>query len=718
MDAARRPAPDLGQRPTALGVRSLGVQLALATALLIALVTASVYVALTRHERASLLDAKSRAGSMVTELFAQTLSPALVFEDREGVAESLAYLRSNPEIEQAAAFALDARGQATERLADYQRARATSLAPLAPHPRERLAFRDGSLFTSALIRDPQGKALGMVLLRFSLAREEQTFRLLSQRILQVAALVSLVLTALLLLLARVSIIGPLRALKLSANALQSGAHEGAGRLALLPVRSRSEIGDLARAFAAMAEAIARREREIATQNREMRLVLESVGQGFLITAADGTVVGQHSAIVDRWFGVVRAGSPLWEVLSQHDPAQAEWLELAWSNFGTLGMPDELVLEQLPKRFQAEERTFDVEYRTSVDARGAIEQIVVVISDVTELCARERAEREQRELAGVLGCIASDRGEFVTFFAEARGLLERVMHARSRHELLADLHTLKGNAGLYQLRGLSDLCESIETRLVADGGDLSVSERQALLESFERTRASLGPLLGPGEEQELTLRRRDVEALEAALARGQTAERSAELLAHALAEPAELVFGRLSARLQLLARTFGKCRVDVRSDGRGIRFPRRTFAPLWAVLVHALRNIADHALETTLERERAHKSPVAHVELTAELTDGALVIRVADDGRGVDLERVRERAQALGLHLSSERELLDALFAPEFSTADAGQVLSGRGMGLTAIRAAARALGGDAVMASERGAGSELRITLPRELAVV
>jgi two-component system, chemotaxis family, sensor kinase CheA len=79
--------------------------------------------------------------------------------------------------------------------------------------------------------------------------------------------------------------------------------------------------------------------------------------------------------------------------------------------------------------------------------------------------------------------------------------------------------------------------------------------------------------------------------------------------------------------------------------------------------------------------------------------------------------VRERARAMGHPASSDHELLDALFAPEFSTAAAGQELSGRGMGLTAIRATARALGGDAVMESARGKGSELRITLPRQLAV-
>jgi HPt (histidine-containing phosphotransfer) domain-containing protein len=532
-----------------------------------------------------------------------------------------------------------------------------------------------------------------------------------------AGLVAAGLTVLLLLLARLYIISPLRALHMAVSRLQAGGKPGDDGLRELPLEARNEVGDLARAFVDMAHAIERRELAIAAQNREMRLVLESVGQGFLLLCAAGRVVGQHSAIVEKWFGAVPSGQPLWEQLAGHDAVQAEWLELAWSNIGAPMMPLELCLEQLPKRFEAKGRSYDFEYRPSCTASGELERMVVIISDVTELVARERAEREQRELAAVLGSIAADRSGFMSFFEEASALLKRIVAANpgSRHQLLEDIHTLKGNAGLFHMRSLASLCEAAETRLAAEGGLLNEAERTALLQCFERTAAVVEPLTAPGEQRELALSVGDYEAIEAALRRRDAAEDILLQLARTTAEPAELLFRRFASRLEVLARGLGKCPLDVRAQGNGLRFPKLRFAPLWAALVHALRNIADHALETPAERAQAGKPPRALVEMSAEQIGDKLLIRLCDDGRGVDLELVAARAAQLGLNCEGERELLDTLFASGLSAATEHTKLSGRGVGLSALKSAVIELGGQVSMRSRRGHGSELRIELPSQL---
>src|SRR5262249_14842528 len=92
--------------------------------------------------------------------------------------------------------------------------------------------------------------------------------------------------------------------------------------------------------------------------------------------------------------------------------------------------------------------------------------------------------------------------------------------------------------------------------------------------------------------------------------------------------------------------------------------------------------------------------------------GALVVTVADDGAGVDMERARARAQELGLPCSTRAEVLDSLFAEGLTTRTEVTELSGRGVGTSAVRAACRALGGEATIRSEWGRGTELRCVLP------
>jgi HPt (histidine-containing phosphotransfer) domain-containing protein/HAMP domain-containing protein len=704
-----------GAGPVTRRLQSVALQLALATALPVLLAALGIYFALMRHERAALLDAKSRAAIMVSSLFAETLSPALVFEDEEAVAESLAYLKSNVEIDQAAVFGLDERGRAGASWGGFQRdAKQPQLTAPSHGDIGQLVARGAWLDAAQWVTDAAGKRIGIAVVRFSLAREEQRFAALSTRILQVAALIAIALTLLLLLLAKRYVISPLQALRGAVARLQ-GAQQLDGPELPRVLRSGNEVGELARAFVRMADVIQRREQAIAEQNREMRLVLESVGQGFLVLSADGRVVGQHSAIIDRWFGELTPDKPLWEQLAVHDPVQSEWLELTWSNIGAPAMPLDLCLEQLPKRLEASGKSFDLEYRPSCTPDGALERMVLIISDVSELVARERAEHEQRELAAVLTCIATDRAGFMSFFAEAQALVDRILAAEPSHQLLEDLHTLKGNAGLFQLRTLQALCERIETRLVAEGGGPNEREREELRQSVDNTRAVLARLTGHDELRELSLSASEYALLVQALERRAPHREVLTQLARATADPAERVFERLAMRLQLLARALGKCAVEVRMEGGGVRFPARHFDPLWAALVHALRNIADHALETTIERERAGKAPIAQVELCAELVDDKLLVRLRDDGRGVDFVRVRERAEALGLPVDSDEALLEALFAPGFSTARVGQELSGRGVGLSAIRSAVSALGGSVVMRSKARVGSELCIELPAQL---
>jgi two-component system chemotaxis sensor kinase CheA len=127
-------------------------------------------------------------------------------------------------------------------------------------------------------------------------------------------------------------------------------------------------------------------------------------------------------------------------------------------------------------------------------------------------------------------------------------------------------------------------------------------------------------------------------------------------------------------------------------------------------VHLVRNALDHGLETPADREAAGKAPVGKVRISARHAGGNVMITVADDGRGVDPHAVARKAVRAGLLTHEQADGIDMaraielLFEPGFSTRDQADDISGRGVGMDAVRAKVRELGGEVLLTSEPGQG--------------
>jgi two-component system chemotaxis sensor kinase CheA len=141
-------------------------------------------------------------------------------------------------------------------------------------------------------------------------------------------------------------------------------------------------------------------------------------------------------------------------------------------------------------------------------------------------------------------------------------------------------------------------------------------------------------------------------------------------------------------------------------------------------VHLVRNALDHGVESQEQRTQAGKDATGVLEVSARHAGGNVVITVSDDGRGVDPAAIARTAVARGLITAEQAEELDVaraielLFAPGFSTAQSTTDISGRGVGMDAVRETVRALGGDVSMTSEPGRGCTANIRLPLTLAIM
>jgi two-component system chemotaxis sensor kinase CheA len=188
-------------------------------------------------------------------------------------------------------------------------------------------------------------------------------------------------------------------------------------------------------------------------------------------------------------------------------------------------------------------------------------------------------------------------------------------------------------------------------------------------------------------------------------------------------PVDAVLMRLPRLVRDLAAKLDK-QVDLVLTGRETELDRTVVDMLGDPLVHLVRNAVDHALETPEERRAAGKPAAGRLEIAARHAGGNVVITVTDDGRGIDPAKIARRAVERGLidrsHVPAVdmAEAVDLLFEPGFSTAETTSDISGRGVGMDAVRSAIRELGGAVTLQSERGCGTTVQVRLPLTLAIL
>ncbi|MEV4421614.1 chemotaxis protein CheA [Patulibacter sp. NPDC049589] len=186
---------------------------------------------------------------------------------------------------------------------------------------------------------------------------------------------------------------------------------------------------------------------------------------------------------------------------------------------------------------------------------------------------------------------------------------------------------------------------------------------------------------------------------------------------------EAVFLRFPRMVRDLSSRLEK-RVELRLVGQETELDRTVVDALGDPIAHLVRNALDHGLEDAATREAAGKPATGTITIAARHSGSNVVISVSDDGAGVDPARVAARAVERGVITAEEAATLESaaavelLFHPGFSTAETTSDISGRGIGMDAVRTTIRGLGGEVTMTSELGAGTATEIRMPLTLAIM
>jgi len=186
-------------------------------------------------------------------------------------------------------------------------------------------------------------------------------------------------------------------------------------------------------------------------------------------------------------------------------------------------------------------------------------------------------------------------------------------------------------------------------------------------------------------------------------------------------PIGFVFNRLPRLVRDISQQLGK-QVELKISGEATELDKTVIERISDPLLHMVRNSLDHGIETPQVRHAAGKPETACIRIDASQRGGHVIVEIEDDGRGLDQDKILQRAVERGLvpnnaKLSAE-QIAELVFLPGFTTADSVSDLSGRGVGLDVVRSNIHSLGGNIDVRSQAGHGTHFTIRLPLTLAIL
>ena len=458
--------------------------------------------------------------------------------------------------------------------------------------------------------------------------------------------------------------------------------------------------------------VASRTAEVFARNRDMRMLLDAVEQGFFTVDRAGVMSEERSAAVDRWLGTPAAGTTLAEHLRPHDATLADWMALGMDDVFAEFMPPEVTIDQLPKRLTVGDRTFKLEY-TQINRDGALAALAVMISDISAQVARERLEAEHRMMMTMLERVTQDKAGFLEFVHEAEEIVSGLKNGRADdlNIVKRKVHTLKGNAGIFGMDLVAEACHAIEDEIAETGEIPAEPLWDHLRLRWRGVQENLERLVGE-VSQGITVGDKEYSEMLADILNDEPREQLVWRVAAWRLEPTSERMTRVAEQARGLARRSGKGEITINTYGGELRIDREHWAPFWSAFVHVVRNAIDHGLESPEERESAGKSTTGSLELWTRIAGDRFVIGIRDDGRGINWDRVATLARERQLPADTRQQLVEALFFEGLSTSESVGELSGRGVGMAAVKAACLTMGGRVEVRSEAGRGTSVRFSFP------
>jgi len=454
---------------------------------------------------------------------------------------------------------------------------------------------------------------------------------------------------------------------------------------------------------------------IAESRKTLKALLDSLPLAVFMLDSNLRVTSETSRKTLELFGEDVCESDFREITGLARSA-CEPLELAFS-----GVPWDLMEGVLPKEFTRGSGCFALRFVPLFEQQMLV-AVTVIVDDITE----------QRKLESSLKRTDADNRALVSILASKNEFYDLVALAQRAEEVadcLSDLrpivHSLKGGFSFLECETFAQKCHAIEDELSVGvyRPELGRKLAQELVQDISNFLLRYGEILYVAGEQEKEWGRRsvqvDYEAIGNFFRKAQQEGAAPEMLG-AIECLAEVPVASL---LSWLDKAWRKTLARECKEGKpikwvgSVRMAREPYRDLFQSFVHIIRNTVDHGIEPPEERVWQGKNRAGVLTISTTYEDGIYYFHFKDDGAGIDPEFIVTMARKRGMHVKdglSTDEIFMLLCEPEFSSKTEITELSGRGIGLDAVRRAARAFGGDVSISSQKGKGTTVTVWCKRQ----
>jgi two-component system chemotaxis sensor kinase CheA len=485
-----------------------------------------------------------------------------------------------------------------------------------------------------------------------------------------------------------------------------------------------------------------RTQELTSVNSMMRSLLDSLEQGFFMFDREGNCLPVFSNSCLKLLECNPLGKKVWEVLKIPENKIDNFKKWIFTMFENM-LPFEDLAVLGPQRMPPSD-DMHIKLRF-VPLRNknveTLDAIVVMATDNTLIDEAKEAAEQERNYAMMIVNILKRRKEMTQFVFDTQRLIEELRKTLSDQygfniqTVFRCLHTIKGGASSFSIHELSTACHQAEQILqeisqegLAKESLFHLNEQFSNLKyQFQNFLKSNEAFLGTSIIHGIRTMDVPVNTLTNLI---RKLSKVAEVREHITNFEKEIFYVPVrqflegyNDAIQSLGHQLGKKIKPLRIEGGDISIHREFYSELFATLIHQFNNSVDHGIEEPVLRRFHHKdeSGEIRVSVSVQPVDDKeyLMMRIADDGQGIDPDRIRQKLNEKGIEHTGENDedVIQHVFSSQFSTKDSVTIVSGRGVGMDAILHAAHNLGGTAYIKSDLKRGTELWIRVPyaREL---
>lgn len=468
--------------------------------------------------------------------------------------------------------------------------------------------------------------------------------------------------------------------------------------------------------------------EVAKAHAQSKEILDSLKDGFFTINHDLQIGATTSRACKELFKQNIGGKRIGKVLNLKDNAEEQFELILEQMFENI-LPLDVNLSLLPKKVETNDsRILGLYYTPILDLHENPEKIVVVASDITSTVLEQREMADRISLNQTLINILNNYESFNSFLVQYKEDLAKITIQKSEQVVLRILHTLKGNTAIFGLEKIAKRIHAMESELA----EIDKKDFFNLAQKFDRELAgSMKQFLDNNKGVlHIDYDKKQIEHYKIEKFHIEHLYQIAEKIPQDLSDEMKTVLDfHKRDPIYLYTTVFmntvrkltevldKKIRLDI--EGQDLRIDREKANDVIRNLVHLINNACDHGIESEIVRKEKGKSDIGNIFLRFnETPDLDLSIEICDDGKGIDTEKLLGKAIELKIWSEEEAktktqdEIYKLMFVDELSTTSEVSQVSGRGVGLSALKQAIDKAKGSIEITSKVDEGTTFHIKIP------